>query len=196
MGMKAPDPGINEFPVFLLGTRTSNQRLGENTMTSIQPTVWTPYETVEGFMTILNAPAIEQDFMRTIGFVIPVGIRNEDQFGRHANIDPVHTHSNTRAKREVFGKSLLLIKNTICVHILKNLNAVSLVGTVFFPGLIIIIFQGPKPPSEIKTKGYGFANIRLGHEGLDLKTFQSLHLGNGLFGSEKGCITGLRLRPH
>ena len=75
------------------------------------------------------------------------------------------------------------------------MNAVPLIHTMGFSGLVIVILQSPKPSPKIEAKGNGFANVRLGHEGLDLKTLESLHVGNGLIRSEKGCVAGLRLSP-
>ena len=77
--------------------------------------------------------------MGTVRLIVSVGIRNKDEFGRHANIDPTHADREAGAESQVLGKSLLFIKYTIPIQILKNLNAVSLVRTVGFPGLIIVI---------------------------------------------------------
>ena len=193
--MKAPDPGIDKLPVFILGTGMTNPRLGEHTMTAIQPAIRAPNETVESFVPVLNTPAIEKNFMGTVGFIVPIGIGNKNEFGGHANIDTTHADREAGAESQVLGKSLLLIKHTIPVHILKNLNAVSLVRTMGFPGLIIVILQGPKTAPEIEAKGNRFTNVRLGYESFDLKTLQGLHIGNGLIGCEKRCVASLRFSP-
>ena len=189
--MEAPNATINKLPVFILITGATYTRLGENTMTTIQPAIRAPNKTVKSFVPVLNTPAIEKNFMGTVGFIVPIGIGNKNEFGGHANIDTTHTDREAGAESQVLGKSLLLIKHTIPVHILKNLNAVSLVGTMGFPGLIIVILQGPKTSPKIKTKSNGFPDVGLRHEGLDLKTFQNLHVGDGFIRLEKGCVAGL-----
>ena len=133
--------------------------------------------------------------MGTVRFVIPIGIGNKDKFGRHANIDTTHTDREAGAESQVLGKSLLLIKNTIPVQVLKNLDTISFVRAVGFTGLVIVILQGPKSASEIETKSNRLTDIGLGHESFDLKTLKSLHIGNGLIGSEKRCVTCLSCRP-
>jgi hypothetical protein len=57
-----------------------------------------------------------------------------------------------------------------------------------FPGLIIVILQGPKTAPEIEAKGNGFPNIGLGHEGLDLKTFRVFILVIASSGVRKGAL--------
>ena len=129
--------------------------------------------------------------MWTIGYIVAVSIGDKDQFGGHANIYAAHTHRETGAECEVFCKSLLLIEHAIPICIFKNLNAVPFVRTVGFSGLIIVILQGPKTSPKIKTKSNGFPDVGLRHEGLDLKTFQNLHVGDGFIRLEKGCVAGL-----
>ena len=164
-------------------------------MASIEPAIRTPNKTVEGFVPVLDTPTIQKNFMRAVGFIVPIGIGNEDQFGGHTDINPTHTHRETRAESQVIGKSLLLIKDTIPIDILKNLDAVSLVRTMGFSSLIIVILQGPKPSPKIEAKGNRFADVRLGHEGLDLEALEGLHVGNRFIRSEKGCVAGLGLSP-
>ena len=110
--------------------------------------------------------------MGTVGFIVPIGIGNKNEFGGHANIDTAHADREAGAESQVLGKSLLLIEHTIPVRILKNLNAVSLVRTVGFPGLIIVILQGPKTAPEIKAKGNGFPNVGLDTKALTSKPFR------------------------
>ena len=96
--MKAPNATINKLPVFILITGATYTRLGENTMTTIQPAIRAPNETIEGFMTVLNTPTIKQDFRGTIGYIVAVSIGDKDQFGGHTDIHPAHTDRETRAE--------------------------------------------------------------------------------------------------
>ena len=76
--MKAPNPGIDKLPVFILCSWMTNLRLGEHTMTAIQPAIWSPNKTIESFVPVLNTPTIEENLVGTVGFIIPIRIGNED----------------------------------------------------------------------------------------------------------------------
>ena len=56
--MEAPNATINKLPVFILITGATYTRLGENTMTTIQPAIRAPNETVQSFMPVLNTPTV------------------------------------------------------------------------------------------------------------------------------------------
>src|SRR6056300_661368 len=76
--METPDSTVYKLTVLVFGARTTNTRLSKYSMTPIQPTIRTPYETIEGFMTVLNTPTIQQDFMRSVGFIVTIGIGNKN----------------------------------------------------------------------------------------------------------------------
>ena len=194
LGMKTPNPSVDELPFILGSSGSAHFRTGEHPMASVHPTVRTPNEAIEGFVTVMNAPAIEQNLVRTIRYVIPVGIRNEDQFGWHSDVHPAHSNGDTGTESKVLGESLFLVEHAVPIDVLEDLNAVSFVRGMSPPGLVVVILQGPEPPFEIETKGNGFPDVGLGHEGLDLESRHDFHFGNGLIRFEKGRIAGGRGR--
>ena len=192
--MKTPDSTVYEFTVFLCGARLPDLGPSEHPVASVHPTVRAPNEAIEGFVPVMNAPTIEQNLVRTIRYVIPIGIGNEDQFGWHPHIHPSHSNCDTRTESKVLGKSLFLVEHAVSIDVLENLNAVSFVRGMSPPRLIIIVLQSPEPAFEIETKGNGFTDVGFGHERLDLKTRHDLHFGNGLIRFEKGRVAGGRRR--
>ena len=46
-------------------------------------------------MPIVDTPTIEQNLGFTIGLVIPIIVRNKNQFRRFSDIDSTHSNSNT-----------------------------------------------------------------------------------------------------
>ncbi len=192
--MKAPDSTVNEFTVFLCGARLPDLGPSEHPMASVHPTVRAPNEAIEGFVTVMDAPTVEQDLVRTIRDVVPIGIGNENKLWWHADVDPPHAYGDAGAEGKVFGKSLFLVEHAVSIDVLENLNAVPFVRGMSPSGLIIIVLQGPKPAFEIKTKGNGFPDVGFGHERLDLKTIGYGHFGNGLIRFEKGRVASGRRR--
>ena len=190
--VETPDPTVDELAVFLVRTRLTNLRPREHPMTSVHPAVRSPNEAIEGLVTIMDSPTVEQDLMRTIGHVIPIGIGNEDQFGWHPNVNSAHAHGDTRTESKVFSKSLFLVEHAVPINVLEDLNTVPFVRGMSPSGLVVVIFQGPEPPAEIKTKGNGLSDIRLGHEGLDFEPIGNGHLGNGLVRFEKRRVASRR----
>ena len=131
-------------------------------------------------MPVMDSPTIEQNLVRTIGNVITIGIGNKDKLWWHADVDPTHAYGDAGTESKVFGKSLFLVEDAVPIDVFENLYAIPLVRGMSPSSLIVIIFQSPEPTTKIKTKGDGFSDIRLCHEGLDLEARPDLHFGNGL----------------
>ena len=54
----------------------------EYSVAAVQPSVRSPDETVQRFVPVVDAPAVEQDLRRTVRHVVAVGVRNESQIRR------------------------------------------------------------------------------------------------------------------
>ena len=76
-GMITPHARIEGLTFFRLATRLAHQRMCENPMATVQPSVRSPNKGVECFVCILISPAIEQNLWFAIGFIITILIGNE-----------------------------------------------------------------------------------------------------------------------
>ena len=123
LGMKTPDSTVYEFTVFLCGARLPDLRSSEHPMASVHPTVRTPNEAIESFVTVMNSPTIEQNLVRTVRYAITIGIGNEDQFGWHADETPPMPTAIPELKSKVLGKSLFLVEHAVPIDVLENLYA-------------------------------------------------------------------------
>ena len=110
LGMKAPDPGIEIEAVFLFSARLADERVGENSLASVEPTVWSPDETVECFMSVVNPPTIEEDSRFRVGNVVAIGIGNEEQIGRSSKIDAAVPDGDSGGECQFVVEELLVSK--------------------------------------------------------------------------------------
>ena len=99
-------------------------------MAAVQPAVRPPDETVQGFVAIVDPPAIQQHLRRPIRFVITVRIRDERQVGWRTDEDPSETDSESRGECQLVGERLLFVEDAITVCILQDLDSADLVTGV------------------------------------------------------------------
>ena len=153
--MKAPYATVNEL-AFLLGrTRLANLGFGENPVATIEPAIRPPYKAVEGFVPIMDTPAIQKDLGFAIRLIITIGIRYKDQFRRLANVDTPHANGNSGAESKLISEELLLVEYSITINILKDLDAVLFIRGVAPACLVVVVFQGPESSPVIEA-GYPF----------------------------------------
>ena len=77
--MIAKDAGIDAHPLIVGRARFSDLRVGEDAVGAIEPSIRTPNEIVERFVSILPAPAIEHDLWLTDCDILMVVLAWEEQ---------------------------------------------------------------------------------------------------------------------
>ena len=85
--VEAPNAGIEIEAVFFRCAGFTDERVGKDALATIEPAVGSPDEGVEGFVSILDAPAVEEDFRFGVGDIVAIGIGNEDEVGRGTEVD-------------------------------------------------------------------------------------------------------------
>ena len=85
--MVSPPAGVKLDPLLIGRAGLANVGMRENAVAAIEPAIWPPDEAIQRLMAVVHPPAIEDDFGGTIGNVIAIAIRNEEQIRRRANPD-------------------------------------------------------------------------------------------------------------
>ena len=85
--MIAPNARIYALALIVGGSGFSHVTVGEDSVAAVQPTVGSPGETVQGFMTILSSPAIQNDLWFTVGLVVAVFVGDKQKVGRRSYPD-------------------------------------------------------------------------------------------------------------
>ncbi len=84
----APYTRIDELTLVVARARLSDVRISKNAMTPIQPTIGSPNEAVQRFMSVVESPTIKQDLARSIRNIIAIRIWDETEIRRRPDIDP------------------------------------------------------------------------------------------------------------
>ena len=175
--MESPDTPVYEMALLFRRPGPAYTRSSENTVTSVEPSVRTPYKAVERFVTVVNSPAIQQYFMISVGSVIAIAVGNKDQLRRHADIDSAMTDGQSRGKVQVVYKCFLLIRHAVAIRVLKNTDPVgALVRFVAAAVHVASILERPESPPVVKAERDGFTDIRFSREHGNIEAIGQRHL--------------------
>ena len=87
LGVEAPDAGVEVESIFFGSAGFSDEGVGENALATVEPAVGAPDETVESFVSVVHAPAVEENFWFGIGNVVAIGVGNENEIGWSTEVD-------------------------------------------------------------------------------------------------------------
>ena len=169
------------------------------TLATIEPTIRSPTEAVEHFMTILNAPSCEPHLKRTISFIVVVLVGHEEQIRRCAEPQPIKAHGDGRRKRNALEEDLARVELPVAIRVFEDQNAaVAIGGKTCAACFIVTVFRDPKPPAIIPAKCHRLCDHRFHGGELRLETLRHGHLRDGLLSREKPSGFAFRLgdAPH
>ena len=192
-GVEAPDASIEVEAVVFRSTRFSDERVGENALATVEPAVGAPDETVEGFVAVLHAPAVEKYFGFGVGNIVAISVGNENEIGRRAEVDPAVSDGNSGGEGDFVVEEFFGIEDSVAVGVLKNLNATELFVFVGAPVDVVVVFHDPDAAFGIESEGDGFADVWFGGVNGNVESLRDGHLGDGFFGREEGGVAGFML---
>ena len=161
--MVSPDASVDLRTFRIRSTRLTDIGVRKDSVAAVEPTIRAPCEGVECFVCILPAPAIQQDFRWTVGRIVSIAIRNEQQIRSCTDPHSAKTNFKTADKVELFLKDRAFVELIIAIGILKNENPVASIF-VFYTSGIGIRLGDPESAAIIKGHSDRLLNIRFAGE--------------------------------
>ncbi len=97
-------------------TRLADAGVGENTVAAVKPAVRAPGEAVERFVSIMLAPAVEQDLGRSVGPVVAVAVGDEKEMRGRADPDAAETDFQAAHQIQVVGEHLARVEPAVVIR--------------------------------------------------------------------------------
>ena len=188
LGVEAPDASIEVEAVVLRRTRFSDERVGKNALATVEPAVGSPDETVEGFVAVLHAPAVEKNFGFGVGNVVAISVGNENEIRRRAEVDPTVSDGNTGGEGDLVVEEFFGVEDAVAIGVLKNLNAAELFVFVGASVDVVVVFHDPDAAFGIESEGDRFADVRFGSVDGNVESLRDGHLGDRFLGCEEGGV--------
>lgn len=173
-GMKAPDSRFDAETFILWCSRFSDQGRVEHSVATVKPAVMTPEERVGGLMGIVGRKAIEQNLRRAVGFVVAIGIGDEEELGSTRGEDTAVTDFESGDEVEIVSEDLVGFEGSIVVLVLKDNEAV-FAFAFFLSTWVGVGFGHPDAATGIKGEGDGLPELWLTGNRLDLESFGDMH---------------------
>lgn len=193
LGVEAPDASIEVEAVVFRRTRFSDERVGKNALATVEPAVGSPDETVEGFVAVLHAPAVEKNFGFGVGNVVAISVGNENEIWGSAEVDPAVSDGNAGGEGDLVVEEFFGVEDAIAIGVLKNLDATELFVFVGAPVDVVVVFHDPDAAFGVEREGDGFADVWFGGVNGNVESLRDGHLGDGFFGCEEGGVAGFVL---
>ena len=185
-GMVAPDAAV-ERRAFAVGRAgLADVGIGEDALAAVEPAIGTPDEAVQGFVGVLRAPAIEEDFGREtqaghrmrygrgIGFVVAVLVGDEHEVGRSAHPDTAEADFNAADEAEAFGEDRALVEGAIALGVFKNEDAV-LAGARCARLRVAHALHHPQASALVPAHGDGLHELGLSGDEFGFEASRELH---------------------
>ena len=189
-GVEAPDAGVEIKALFFSCTRLADEGVGEDALAAVEPTVGTPDEAVQSFVSVLNTPAVEENFGLGVGDVVAIRIGNEDEVRRCAEVDAAVADGDAGGEGDFVVEELFCVEGAVAVSVFEDLDAAKLFVFVGASVDVVVVFDDPDAAAAIISEGDGFADVGLGGVDRDFEIFGDVHGGDGLLGSEEGGVAG------
>ena len=194
--MKSPDSGIDEISILFRSAGFPDPRLSENPVASIQPTVRAPDEAIQRFVSVLEAPTVEQDLRFPVRDIIAIRIRNEKQLRWRAEINTSKSHRYPRGKFDLIREQLLRVKDTIAIGIFKDLNSAENLILLVAPSIdVVVVLHNPESTAVVEGEGDGFSNVWFRRKDRDFESLGDLHRCDGFVGFQKRRVAAFVLLP-
>ena len=190
LGVEAPDPGVEIDTIVFGSARLSNEGVGENALATVEPAVGSPDETVEGFVAVMHAPAVEKNFGFGVRNIVTIRVGDEDKIRWSSKVNTTVSDCDTGSEGDFVVEEFFGIEDAVAISILENLDAAELLVLVRASIDIVIVFHDPNAPPGVKGKGDGFADVRFGGIDRNVESLRDRHIGYRFLGSEKGSVAG------
>lgn len=138
-------------------------------------------KTVEGLVTIANAPAGQAYFDGArVDSVVAVGVGEKQQIRRGAQPETVEADGDTGGKRNAFGKHFAGVHGAVAVGVLENQDAtVAGIGEALATPLIVAILRDPQSPAVVSAERHGLGDHGLRCVHVHRKAIAEGHRLNG-----------------
>ena len=190
LGMEAPDAGVEVEAIVFRIARFSDEGVGENALATVEPAVGSPDETVEGFVAVMHAPAVEKNFGFGVRNIVAIGVGDEDKIRRGSEVNTTVSDCDTGSEGDFIVEEFFGVEDSVAIGILENLDAAELLVLVRASVDVVIVFHDPNAPPGVKGKGDGFADVRFGGVDRNVKSLRDGHLGDRFLGGEEGSVAG------
>ena len=145
-------------------------------------------------MRVLVAEAVKQDLWWSVGFVVVIAIRNEEQLGRRAYPYAPVPHLDGTDEIQSLGEHLACLEATVAVFIREDHNLVEPLAGRSFRGIAIGL-DDPDAPAFIPRARHRLMEVGLGGNDFDFETLWHVHLGYGPLGiAFRQAVRGIRLQ--
>ena len=78
--------------------------MGEDSVTTVKPTIWSPDESVECFVGVLIAPTIQEDFRFGVRDIVAIFIGDEHEVRSRSDPDTAEANFESADEVQVFGE--------------------------------------------------------------------------------------------
>ena len=170
-GMESPDAGLEIDAFFLGSARLADEGIVKNAVTAVKPAVVAPKKRVWRFVRVPEREAVEKDLGWAVGFVIAIGIGDEEEFGSAGREDASVADFEAADEVEIVGEDFVGFERAIAVLVLENDDAIA----GFFVGASPRIGEGfgdPDAAPAVEGESDGLAELRFAGDGFDLETFR------------------------
>ena len=191
--MKAPDARIDFLALLLGGPGFADLRVGEDTVTSVKPAVGSPGESVQRFVGVLIAPAVEEDLGLAVGDVVLIGVRVEKKVGRRADVDAAEADRDPAGEIDLLGENLAGFESAVTVRVFEDENAVlALVVIAGVAHRIGVPLDYPEAAARVEVHRDGLRDLRFGRDEIYRESRRQLHAGEGILRRETAAVIILR----
>src|SRR5579884_3548060 len=161
--MVAPDTGVEGNAVLVRRARLADARMGEDAMTTVQPAVRTPTESVQGFMRVFVVPAVQQDLRLARRFVRAWFDRNEHQIRGRPNPHAAEANFQPADQIQSFHENGAFVELAIAVAVLENEDAIFRVLFRSANGITIRLSY-PEPTAVVQAESDRLPHVRFASE--------------------------------
>ena len=193
--MISPHAAVDFRPLRFARTGSTDDRRREDSMPTIKPAVRPPLQTVNDVVPHrVLIPTVEHHDRRPIRFVVAVLVWEEQQVRSGQRPHTAEADFDTRQLVNPAGKDRSLVRFPVAVRILKNHDAIALIGIeIQFAFGIGVVLGDPQPTALIGRDRDGLLHVRFVSEQLDAKTFRHFHLCQRFLRSQQRCRDLLRV---
>jgi len=173
-GVKAPDGGIHLQAFLFRSAGFADEGRVKNAMATVEPTIVSPEKGVRRFVSVGEGKAVEENLGRSIGFVVSIGVRDENKLGGAGREDATVSDFKSGDKVEIVGKDFVGFEGAVFVGVFKNDEAV--IGFAISPAAGIGKgFGNPNAATGVEGESNGLPELGFAGDGFDLETFGDEH---------------------
>ena len=159
----APDAGVDLLPFSLGGPGFPDPGVREDTVAAVEPAIGPPDEGVQRLVSVLVAPAVEEDLRLRVRDIVSVAVGDEEKVGRRADPDATEADLEAAHQVEPLLEHRAPVEAAVSVLVLEDQEAIAGLAVRTADGIGVGL-RDPDASPVVDGEGHGLLYVGLARE--------------------------------